>query len=198
MFSIMADMEKPRSWHGLLWTFSFYFAINYASSALVLQVTGNVLYSIVLLIFFVLLAKFRNEYSSQNAKGHWTLDSLVEELKNIDINKRSFVIERFVQIDRKRGERKSKICESERCVVCLDGRAEIETLPCRHRVICSLCAWGTFKMALQNSAAHTCVICRTQISDFNGSLFKNLVRLTWLDIRTILDETKTVQIQTHK
>jgi hypothetical protein len=159
---------------------------------------GNVLYSLVLLICYVLAAKFRNEYFSRNAKGHSTLDSLVEELKNIDINKRSFVIERFVQIDRKRGERRSDICESERCVVCLDERAEIETLPCRHRVTCGLCAWETFKIALEKSALHTCVVCRCEISDFNGSLFKNLAKLTWQDVKTILDETKAVQIQTRK
>ena len=194
----MLNMEKHRSWHGVLWKFSFFFVINYVSSTLVLYITGNGLYSIVLLICYIFLAKFRNEYFPRRAKGHWTQDSLVDELKNIDIHKRSFVIERIIQIDRMRGERCGYICESERCVVCLDERAEIITLPCRHKVICGLCAWKTFKMALQKSAAHTCVVCRSQIKDFNGSLFKNLVKLTWQDLKMILDETKTVQTLTHK
>jgi hypothetical protein len=192
MLSLL-DMKKPRSWHGLLWTFSFFFAINYVSSSLVLYITGNVLYSIVLLICYILMAKYRNEYTSPSSKGHSTQESLVEELKNIDIHKRSFVIERFLQMDRKRGERCGNICESERCVVCLDERAEIVTLPCSHKVICGVCAWVTFRTALQSSAVHTCVVCRSQIKDFRGSLFKNLVKLTWQDIRTILDETKTMQ-----
>ena len=169
--------------------------MNYVSSILILHVTGNVIYALLLLISYILILKFRKEYFSSSAKGHWSLDSLIEELKNIDINKRSFVIERFVQIDRKRGVRENNLCESERCVVCLDERAEIETLPCKHKVTCGLCAWGIFKTALQSSASHTCVICRCQIRDFNGSLFKNLVKLSWEDVRKILDETKAVQME---
>ena len=193
----MADVEWSRSWLGMIWSFTFYFVLNFATSLLLLHVTGNVLYSLLLLLCYILLAKFRNEYFSRT-KGQWTLHYLLEELKSIDVNRRSFVIERFVQMDRKKGVRQTDICEAERCVVCLDARAEIETLPCRHRVICGPCAWGTFKMALQNTASHTCVVCRTQIEDFNGSLFKNLVHVTWQDIGKILDETKAVQIQTHE
>ena len=196
---ILAEMENPRTWHKILWKFGFYFAVNYASCTLVLYLTGNVLYSILLLICYVFVAKSRSDSFSTNAKGHsWTQYSLVEELKNIDINKRSFVIERFVRMDRKRNERKSTICDSERCVVCLDEKAEIQTLPCRHRVICGLCAWETFKMALKKSDLHTCVVCRCQIRDYNGSLFRNLLNLTWQDVRTILDETKATQTHIHK
>ena len=193
----MAAVDSSRSWQEMIRTFTLYFIINFASSLLLLHVTGNVLYSLLLLICYIFLAKFRNEYFSRT-KGQWTLQHLVEELKSIDVNKRSFVIQRFVEIDRKKGVRQTNICEAERCVVCLDERAEIETLPCRHRVICGLCAWGTFKMALRNTASHTCVVCRSQIKDFNGSLFKNLVHVTWQDVRKILDETKAVQIQTHE
>lgn len=196
---IMADAEKFRCVHRLLWRFCCHFVLNYISSTLILHVTGSLLYSILLLICFILIAKFRKGYFSSNDKGHLTVDGLVYELKNIDINKRSFVIERFVRMDRKKAARKSSdLCESERCVICLDERAEIETLPCKHRVICGHCAWETLKITLQKSTTHTCVVCRCQITDFNGSLFKNLVKLTAQDIRTILNETKAVYIETNK
>ena len=180
----------------MLWKFTSYFVVNFVSCALVQHATGNVLYSILLLTCYILLAKFFYEYIS-NAKGQWPLDGLFDELQSMEKDKRPLVIERFMQMDRKRnaGRGNAYICESERCVVCLDERAEIQTLPCRHRVICGLCAWGTIKMALQQSAVHTCVVCRRQIRDFNGSLFKNLVNVTWQDMRRILDETKAIQTQ---
>lgn len=180
-------------WKTFILKFCFYFTISYLPSLLVFYVTENVLHSILLLFFNVCLAYIHHRRLSKYRKVTWTLETLIDELENIDLNKRPFVIERFMEINREKAKRNLKnVCEWERCVICLDEPAEIETLPCKHKVICRFCAWKTFKVAMQKSAIHLCVVCRSQIKDFNGSLFTNLTHLSRQDISAVLDETKAL------
>lgn len=193
----MADgSDGSTSWTRFAWTFGLFFGFNYLSCLLTLYLLVNPLWCVFVLSIYVLMSAFHAEAASkycfpENAKGQ--LDSLVNELKLIDIEKIPFVIERFLQLDKANVTKEDdSICESERCVVCLDDKAAIQTLPCRHRVICGQCAWSTLKMALQQPALHTCVLCRGEIQDFNGSLFKNLVNVKWQDVKNVLDETKAM------
>lgn len=197
----MEDLPHLRTWKRLVWTFSLFFGLNYLSCLVTLNVLGDPLWCLVVLSIYILVSVFHNSLycftTNGNAKGQLSVESLVAELKLVDIEKIPFVIERFLQLDKTRvglKQEEEEICDSERCVVCLDERAAIQTLPCRHRVICGQCAWSTFKMALMKPALHTytCVVCRGQIRDFNGSIFKNLMNLKWQDVKNVLDETKAL------
>lgn len=194
----MADDRQSRTWIQLVRTFTLFFGLNYLSCLIAINLLGNPLWCFVVMATYILVCMLPNEslqyYFSTNAKVQLSLKSLVDELKLMDIEKIPFVIERFLELDKTCGGfiEEDTICDSERCVVCLDEKAVIQTLPCRHRVICGRCAWSTFKMALKQPTAHTCVVCRGEIRDFNGSLFKNLVNVKWQDVKNVLDETKAM------
>ena len=197
----MADRGlDSRTWSRLAWTFGLFFGFNYLTCLLTLYLLGNPLWCVFVLSIFVLVSAFHggaasstHRFGARDAKAG-RLEVLVDELKMMEIEKIPFVIERFLQLDKASAglAKEDAICESERCVVCLDARAAIQTLPCRHRVVCRQCAWSTLKMALKETSSHTCVLCRGEIRDFNGSLFGNLVNVKWQDVQRVLDETKAM------
>ena len=117
----------------------------------------------------------------------------MDELCSIETDKIPYIIDRFLELDRAGEDVKTgdeNIAEGIRCAVCLSAEASIQTLPCSHKVMCGWCAWQTLKLAFQQGNPHRCVLCRTEIDDFTGSLIKNLMNIKWKDVRKILKEIK--------
>jgi hypothetical protein len=121
---------------------------------------------------------------------------LMNALRSVETSKIPYVVDRFLELDRagetseEQDERISKIPLDSRCVVCLNSEACIQTLPCSHTVTCGWCAWQSLKISFENGTPHRCVLCRTEIEDFTGSLIKNLMNIKWRDVRKIVDEIK--------
>ena len=165
---------------------------------LTINILGDPLWCLFVLLILLAVSLFYNEaklYCRASIKDQYlATENLVNELKIIDTKKIPFVIERFLQLDRMVAglDDCETVCDSERCVVCLDEKAVIQTLPCQHRVMCGQCAWSVLKTALKQSTTHSCVVCRQEVRDFNGSLFKNLLNVKSENIRHILDETKAM------
>ncbi|XP_031565995.1 uncharacterized protein LOC116301124 [Actinia tenebrosa] len=121
---------------------------------------------------------------------------LMDALRSVETSKIPYVVDRFLELDKagetteEQEERISRIPLDSCCVVCLSSEACIRTLPCSHTVTCGWCAWQSLKISFENGTPHRCVICRTEIEDFTGSLIKNLMNIKWKDVRKIVDEIK--------
>ena len=134
--------------------------------------------------------------SLSTTRSNLEREFLMNALRSVETSKIPYVVDRFLELDRA-GERnegqENSSCQvpvDRRCVVCLHSEARIRTLPCNHRVVCGWCAWQSLKICFNHGAPHRCVICRTEIEDFTGSLIKNLMNIKWKDVRKIVDEIK--------
>ena len=133
---------------------------------------------------------------SLRARGIRKRQQLLQELRFIETDKIPLIIDRFLELDR--ASTQKKICvrkdssydADKRCAVCLDSEACIQTFPCEHVVVCGWCAWQSLKIAFLQQSSHRCVVCRTEIEDFSGSLIKDLVNLNWKDVKKIVEEIK--------
>ncbi|KAL1284168.1 putative E3 ubiquitin-protein ligase [Trichinella pseudospiralis] len=55
-------------------------------------------------------------------------------------------------------------CSEEECVVCLSGKASLQTFPCGHMVLCRRCFVKTIQVALdERQLPLRCIICRSRI-----------------------------------
>ena len=118
----------------------------------------------------------------------------------MEVEKIPFVIDRLLEIYRASPHGEEKIYTKDsgsfmvekRCAVCLEAEACIQTFPCEHVVVCSWCAWQSLKLAFLQRSPHRCVVCRTEIEDFGGSLIRarDVMNLSWKDVRKIVENVK--------
>ncbi|EDO36738.1 predicted protein [Nematostella vectensis] len=114
-------------------------------------------------------------------------------LRTVETSKIPYVVDRFLELDRAgemADERIAQLPIDKRCAVCFSTEACITTLPCAHKVVCGWCAWQSLKISFEDGSPHRCVICRTEIEDFTGSLIKNLMHIKWKDVKKIINEIK--------
>ncbi|XP_032232901.2 mitochondrial E3 ubiquitin protein ligase 1 [Nematostella vectensis] len=120
-------------------------------------------------------------------------ESLMNALRTVETSKIPYVVDRFLELDRAgemADERIAQLPIDKRCAVCFSTEACITTLPCAHKVVCGWCAWQSLKISFEDGSPHRCVICRTEIEDFTGSLIKNLMHIKWKDVKKIINEIK--------
>ena len=177
--------------------FSGLLIFNHTSSLLLFRLLGFSILSIVavyalcistLLLFWY---RFKRWFEGRGTPVEW--QKFLQELRSLDTEKIPFIIDRFLELDRVRTQRKAVVdgySSDKQCVVCLDAEACIQTFPCEHVVVCGWCAWQSLKLAYLQRSRHRCVVCRSEIEDFSGCLIKGLVNINWKDARRILEEVK--------
>ena len=80
------------------------------------------------------------------------------------------------------------------CLVCYENDANMSTEPCRHRALCSRCAWKYIATCLQNKLPFTCIICRTEIKRFAGD---TTVSISPTRLKELLTMVNNVSPQSH-
>lgn len=163
-----------------------YLGCSFVSLAIVLLTYGSLL---------LCWSKYTRK-TKTTSKPKLDREFLMDALRSVETSKIPYVVDRFLELDKagetseEQEERISRIPLDKCCVVCLNSEACIRTLPCSHTVTCGWCAWQSLKISFENGTPHRCVICRTEIEDFTGSLIKNLMNIKWKDVRKIVDEIK--------
>ena len=183
-------------------TFSGLLLFNHTSSHLLFRYCGYSIISMIIvyiLCFSSLLVFWCGFQRSLRARGTRERQQLLQELRSIDTEKIPFIIDRFLELDRAGSQKSNPANEvacytaDKRCAVCLDAEACIQTFPCEHVVVCGWCAWQSLKIAFIQQSPHRCVVCRTEIQDFSGSLIKDTMSLNWKDARKIIEEIRRGQ-----
>lgn len=193
---IFTKFKKTRSGAKVLVTFLCLLLANHLFSCLIFKLCGLSSVTTVCVYcasFLSLWIFWCHSFKSLKGDKKSERERLMDELCSIETEKIPYIIDRFLELDRAGEEIKTQdenIAEDNRCVVCLNAEASIQTLPCEHKVMCGWCAWQTLKLAFQQGSLHRCVLCRAEIDDFTGSLIKNLMNIKWRDVRKILNEIK--------
>ncbi|XP_078351224.1 uncharacterized protein LOC144635966 [Oculina patagonica] len=181
-------------------TFSGLLLFNHTSSHLLFRFCGYSSISMIIVYilgFSSLLIFWCGFQRSLRARGTKERQQLLQELRSIDTDKIPLIIDRFIELDRAGTQKENSANEvarcnkDKRCAVCLDAEACIKTFPCEHVVVCGWCAWQSLKIAFIQQLPHRCVVCRTEIQDFSGSLIRDMVSLNWKDVRKIIEEIKS-------
>lgn len=181
-------------------TFSGILLFNHTSSHLLFRFCGFSTVSMIIVYILCsssLLVFWCGFQRSLRARGTRERRQLLQELRSIETEKIPLIIDRFIELDRSVTQKVNssngvtRYTADKRCVVCLDAEACIQTFPCEHVVVCGWCAWQSLKIAFIQQSPHRCVVCRTDIQDFSGSLIRHMVNLNWKDVRKIIDEIKS-------
>lgn len=171
---------------------------NHLIGSLLLKCTSVFIWTFGVILCLIFIGLFWHKCVKKTPKRpNVEREFLMNALLSVETSKIPYVVDRFLELDRAgetheagQEDTSCQIPVERRCVVCLHAEACIRTLPCDHRVVCGWCAWQSLKISFENGAPHRCVICRTEIEDFTGSLIKNLMNIKWKDVRKIVDEIK--------
>jgi len=75
------------------------------------------------------------------------------------------------------------------CLVCLEYAAKTVTQPCGHQVMCGSCAWKYIATCFRDNVTLRCILCRTEVTEYNGDITVILNRQNILELSSSIKKS---------
>jgi len=165
-------------WTGLVITSILMTVLNYYISVTIFMLCGFNVWTFVPVFTFVTLSMSTLIYFTVKKIVSLRKCSAVAYLKTLSLLEFTSLMSEYIDkscvIDVKDNSNLSEDQSNlnNACLVCYENIARTTSYPCKHTVMCGMCAWKYIGVCLSNHQRLRCILCRTDIVHFQGDLLE--------------------------